>query len=67
MVKDALNDTEMEIAKMKAKGIVTKEIAAELGYSRYTIKNKLSVIYNKLGVSNQMEMANMLWREGVIE
>jgi len=48
-----LSAREQEILRLMAAGAANREIAARLSLSTQTIKNLLSVIYEKLGVGNR--------------
>ncbi len=53
----SLTAREMEIISLIAQGFPNKEIAARLYLSEQTIKNKLRIIFDKLGVSDRLELA----------
>lgn len=55
-----LSKRELEIAQMAATGMRNKEIANELNISEYTVKNHLSVIYQKLDVDRRSKLIEML-------
>ena len=38
-------------------GGTNRQVAEQLGLSEQTVKNHLSVVYDKLGVSNRLELA----------
>jgi DNA-binding NarL/FixJ family response regulator len=44
-----------------AQGLKNREIASELGIGDHVVRNYLSKIYDKIGVSNRVELA--LWYE----
>lgn len=46
---------------MVAQGMKNREIAAQLGIGVYVVRNYLSAVYDKIGVSNRVELA--LWYE----
>jgi two-component system, NarL family, nitrate/nitrite response regulator NarL len=48
-------------------GSTNREIARRLGLQEQTVKNQLSVIYNKLGVRNRLELAVLANRDGLLE
>lgn len=50
-----LTEREVEILRLVAQGKKNSEIAAELSLAESTIKNRLTVIYQKLGVENRTE------------
>lgn len=58
-----LTPRERSIAKLTAKGYRNKEVAAELGLTEGTVKVWLHRIYEKLGVSNRTELANLVREE----
>ena len=60
-----LNEQEIEILRLVAQGASNKEIAAALFLSEQTIKNKLSIIFQKLHVNNRAETAASAIREGL--
>lgn len=53
-----LTARELEVLKRAATGSRNKEIGRELGLTEGTVKMYLHSIYQKLGVSNRMEMVN---------
>ena len=52
-----LSDREMGIAKLVAQGFHNREIGERMFISEQTVKNHLYNIYNKLGVSDRLELA----------
>ncbi|ABO49461.1 response regulator receiver protein [Desulforamulus reducens MI-1] len=50
-----LTNREFELLKLIAKGISNKAIAKQLFISEKTVKNHLTSIYSKLGVTNRTE------------
>lgn len=61
-----LNEQEVEILRLVAQGATNKDIAAALFLSEQTVKNKLSIIFQKLHVNNRAEAAASAIREGLI-
>ncbi len=51
-----LSRRELEVVHYLAEGLTNREIGARLGLSRHTIKNYLLKIFDKLGVSNRVEL-----------
>jgi two-component system, NarL family, nitrate/nitrite response regulator NarL len=47
---------ERQVVDLLAQGLTNREIGAQLGLSRHTIKNYLLKIFDKLGVSNRVEL-----------
>jgi DNA-binding NarL/FixJ family response regulator len=61
-----LNQREIEILRLVSQGATNRDIAAALFLSEQTIKNKLSVIFQKLHVNNRAEAVAFATREGLI-
>ncbi|MCK4451532.1 MAG: response regulator transcription factor [Anaerolineae bacterium] len=61
-----LNEQEIEILRLVAQGASNKEIAAALFLSEQTIKNKLSIVFQKFHVNNRAEAVAFAIREGLI-
>jgi DNA-binding NarL/FixJ family response regulator len=53
----ALSTRELEVLTLLARGAVNKEIAAALGLSEGTVKNHLTSLFSKLGVSHRTQAA----------
>lgn len=62
----ALTEKEMEILRYVAKGMSNKEIADKLAYSEKTVKNYLSIIFQKLGIRDRTQAAIFALRQGLI-
>lgn len=62
-----LTDSEAEILKLVAQGEENKQIAAHLNLSEKTVANRLSVIYEKIQVSNRVQAALYALNNGLIE
>jgi two-component system nitrate/nitrite response regulator NarL len=52
-----LTPRESEVVHLLAEGLSTREIGQKLGLTEHTIRNYLSAIYDKLGVSSRVELA----------
>jgi DNA-binding NarL/FixJ family response regulator len=52
-----LTKRETQLVQLIAEGMPTKEITSKLGISEHTVSNYLFRIYNKVGVSNRLELA----------
>ena len=57
---ESLNDRELKILTLLARGLASREIGAELYVSGSTIRNHLGAIYRKLGVANHSELMQLL-------
>jgi DNA-binding NarL/FixJ family response regulator len=51
-----LAEREGQVVSLVADGLINREIAVRLGLSEHTVSNYLFRIYNKLGVSNRVEL-----------
>jgi two-component system nitrate/nitrite response regulator NarL len=51
-----LSRREFQVVRYLAEGLTNREIGVRLGLSRHTIKNYLLKIFDKLGVSNRVEL-----------
>jgi two-component system nitrate/nitrite response regulator NarL len=59
-----LTTRELEVVKCAARGKTNKVIAGELGLSEHTVKNYLFRAFDKLGVSNRVELLFYLTQSG---
>jgi DNA-binding NarL/FixJ family response regulator len=62
-----LTHRERLVMQVLALGATNREIAARLGLREQTIKNRLSTIYQKLGLRNRLELAVYLARMAELE
>jgi two-component system nitrate/nitrite response regulator NarL len=51
-----LSSREQDVVRWVAEGLTNREIAAQLDLSEHTVKNYLFRIFDKLGISNRMEL-----------
>lgn len=51
-----LTPRERQIVRAVARGLGNREIARELGISEQTVKNQLSVMYQKVGVKGRVQL-----------
>jgi DNA-binding NarL/FixJ family response regulator len=49
------------VIELVAKGLTNRDVAKKLGIDAHVVRNYLSMIYDKIGVSNRVELA--LWYE----
>jgi DNA-binding NarL/FixJ family response regulator len=59
--ESVLSAREKEIMHFTSRGLMYKEIAAQLGIGRETVKKHLSKIYGKLHVQNKVEALNKFY------
>jgi len=52
-----LSKQESKIARLISEGMTNREIAVQLGLSGHTVKNYLFKVFDKLGISNRVELA----------
>lgn len=57
---DSLSEREWDVASAFGRGMSHKEIARHLGIAPGTVRNHLTTIYEKLGVSNKAELVHSL-------
>jgi DNA-binding NarL/FixJ family response regulator len=62
----ALSEKEVEIIRYVASGMSNREIADRLAYSEKTVKNYLSIIFQKLGIRDRTQAAIFALRQGLI-
>src|ERR1700690_133283 len=59
-----LTKREAEVVSCLAEGMTNREIAERIGLSQHTVKNYLFRIFDKLGVSNRIELLFMTLTQG---
>lgn len=62
-----LTPRELEIFQLLIKNETTKSIAAELGISDKTVRNHISNVIGKLGVTSRTQAIIMLAKSGMIK
>ncbi|RME82380.1 MAG: DNA-binding response regulator [Caldilineae bacterium] len=60
-----LSERELEILRLVAQGLENEQIAERLGLSEKTIRNRLTVVFEKLHVSNRTQAALYALRKGL--
>lgn len=65
--KPLLSDREREIVQLVAQGYRNREIGEKLFISEQTVKNHLHNIFDKLGVSDRLELALYALHHRIIE
>ena len=62
----ALTARELDVLRLVARGLVNKEIAAELGITTHTVKYHLTAVLEKLGVRSRTEAVSLGMRRGLV-
>lgn len=63
----ALTVREVEVLTLLSKGLSNKEIATSLSYSESTVKNRLSIIFDKMGVQDRTQAVIQAMKIGVLK
>lgn len=58
-VVDMPSDRQLEIARLVATGLSSKDVAAELIVSARTVDNHLAAVYRKFGIASRAELAEL--------
>lgn len=61
-----LSARELSIIRLVAEGLTNRQTAQQLFLSEQTVKNNLSIIYEKLGVSNRTQAVSAALRAGLL-
>lgn len=64
--EERIDEVEIQIIKLVAMGKSNKEIGATLNYSEGTVKNKISRIFEKLELSDRMQLAIFAIENGLV-
>jgi len=64
--RSTLSPRELEILEMLSRGFTNKEIARAFGISRYTVRNHINSISQKLEVCDRTEAASVAMKQGII-
>jgi NarL family two-component system response regulator LiaR len=64
---DDLTERERDVLRLMARGLTNPEMARQLHVSRFTIKNHVSSILSKLGVSSRTEAATLALKRRLIQ
>jgi NarL family two-component system response regulator LiaR len=60
-----LSETEMQILQLVASGLSNKEIASKLALAESTVKNRLSVMFQKINVADRTQAAIFAIKHGL--
>jgi DNA-binding NarL/FixJ family response regulator len=52
-----LNDVDLRMLRLIASGLSNKEIATRMGFAESTVKNRLSALFQKIGVADRTQAA----------
>ena len=63
----SLTNRERDIVRVVLEGASNRVIADRLGLREQTVKNHLSSIFSKLGVSSRLELALFVLEHGIVE
>lgn len=64
---DNLTKRELEILNLVSSGLLNKEIAAQLNISERTVKNHVSSMFKKIGVSDRTQAAVFAIKNGIVK
>jgi two-component system, NarL family, response regulator len=64
--RSTLSPRELEILEMLSRGFTNKEIGRAFGISRYTVRNHINSINQKLDVCDRTEAASVAMKQGII-
>jgi ATP/maltotriose-dependent transcriptional regulator MalT len=67
MAPVALTDRELDVVRLAATGLPSRDVATRLGISVRTVDNHLGAVYSKLGVAGRSELAGVLGLEAVTD
>lgn len=59
---ESLTEREREVAALVAEGMTNQGVAERLVITPATVKNHLSRVFTKLGISRRSELAEEVWR-----
>jgi len=64
--RSTLSPRELEILELLSRGFTNKEIGRAFGISRYTVRNHINSINQKLDVCDRTEAASVAIKQGII-
>jgi DNA-binding NarL/FixJ family response regulator len=66
-IADSLSERELEVLRLMARGLANADIAQRLYLSEGTVKNYVSSVFTKLGVSDRTQAALIALRYGLVD
>lgn len=66
-VTDSLSPRELDVLRLLANGISNTDIASQLFLSEGTVRNYVSAIFTKLGVTDRTQTAVIALRHGLVD
>jgi DNA-binding NarL/FixJ family response regulator len=66
-IRTLLTASELAVLEALARGLVNKQIAADLKIAPQTVKFHLTNVYRKLGVANRTEAIRYAFEQGIVE
>ncbi len=67
MPEEALAERDIEILRLLADGQSNQEIAGQLSISEKTVRNRLSLVFQRLHLKNRTEAALYAMRHGLVQ
>ena len=67
MPRDTLTGRELDVVRAVVEGATNRDIASRYGLSEQTVKNHLSNVFDKLGVSSRLELALYVVNHRILE
>jgi DNA-binding NarL/FixJ family response regulator len=61
-----LTQRETDVVPLLARGLATKQIAAELCISRHTVSDHIKIIFEKCGVTSRGELVAKIFTENLL-
>ena len=65
-VADSLSEREIAVLRLLAQGYSNAVIAKRLFLAEGTVRNYVSVLFSKLGVTDRTQAAVLAWRHGLV-
>jgi two-component system nitrate/nitrite response regulator NarL len=62
----SLTDRERDVVRLVGEGLRNEEIARRLGITEKTVRNHLTAVFDKIGVSGRLELVVFAYRHGLV-